>query len=435
MTAYNESLLTRLLDGIVLGVELMRDTDLSVFQGNITHTIETCCRTLIDTVDHLLDYSKINNFQLTKRRQEHATLPRGLRQGPTKSIQAGMKSLSSNVLLDALTEEVVESVFAGFNFQHISIAQLSKEKSSWPADRSANRRMDAMKAMEDLDPSRLATGEVKLKFGDASVFLVIDPGSSWAFFTESGAIRRIIMNLFGNALKHTQQGTIRVTLKQSDSKRSNERLVQITVADTGHGISQEYLRNDLFKPFSQEDSLAPGSGLGLSIVKKITSNLRGRITVTSLVNVGTTVTVALPLALPSPDTKLVEPDDEVEFNKQRDQLRGLRIRLIGFDQNRTADSEESDTVTNDVELNGHRLVRQICRDWLHMEVISGLQAEHLAPDLVLMSEDSLPPAGAPDALTKPPCIVVCANTLVAYQQSTAPESASRSGVLEFISQP
>ncbi|KAL2278762.1 hypothetical protein FJTKL_14213 [Diaporthe vaccinii] len=346
-----------------------------------------------------------------------------------------MKSLSSNVLLDALTEEVVESVFAGFNFQHISIAQLSKEKSSWPADRSANRRMDAMKAMEDLDPSRLATGEVKLKFGDASVFLVIDPGSSWAFFTESGAIRRIIMNLFGNALKHTQQGTIRVTLKQSDSKRSNERLVQITVADTGHGISQEYLRNDLFKPFSQEDSLAPGSGLGLSIVKKITSNLRGRITVTSLVNVGTTVTVALPLALPSPDTKLVEPDDEVEFNKQRVQLRGLRIRLIGFDQNRTADSEESDTVTSDVELNGHRLVRQICRDWLHMEVISGRQAEHLAPDLVLMSEDSLPPEGAPDALTKPPCIVVCANALVAYQQSTAPESASRSGVLEFISQP
>ena len=406
-----------------------------MFQGNITHTIETCCRTLIDTVDHLLDYSKINNFQRTKRRQEHAMAPRGLRQGSTKSIQAGMKSLSSNVRLDGLAEEVIESVFAGFNFQHISIAQLSKEKPSWPADRSANRRMDAMKAMEDLDPRRLATGEVKLKFGDASIFLVIDPGSSWTFFTESGAIRRIIMNLFGNALKHTQQGTIRVTLKQSNSKRSNERKVQITVADTGRGISQEYLRNHLFKPFSQEDSLAPGSGLGLSIVKKITSNLRGRVSVTSVVDVGTTVTVTLPLALPSPATKPIDADDEVEFNEQTDQLRGLRIRLLGFDQNRTTESEESDAVTNDVELNGHRLVRQICRDWLHMEVISGLQAEHLAPDLVLMSEDYLPPACAPDALTKPPCIVVCANALVAYQQSTAPESASRSGVFEFISQP
>lgn len=413
----------------------MRDTDLSVFQGNITHTVETCCRTLIDTVDHLLDYSKINNFQTTRRRQEHTTAPRAPRQGHTKSIKAGRKSLSSNVRLDVLTEEVIESVFAGFNFQHISIAQLSKEKSSRNADIYANRRMDAMKAMEDLDPSRLASGEVRLAFGDASIFLVIDPKSSWLFFTESGAIRRIVMNLFGNALKHTQKGTIRVSLKQTESKRSQERLVYITVADTGHGISQDYLRNELFKPFSQEDALAPGSGLGLSIVKKITSSLRGRITVTSVVNVGTTVTVVLPLPLPTPDAELIESDDEVEFNRQKEQLRGLRIRLLGFDENRTKESDESDTVTSDEELNGHRLIRQICRDWLHMEVVSGLEAEEWAPDLILMSGGALAPASATDALTKAPCIVVCANALVAYQLSTAPQSAGRSGVLEFISQP
>lgn len=428
-------MLTRISDGIVLGVELMRDTHLSVFQGNITHTVETCCRTLIDTLDHLLDYSKINNFQTTRRRQEHATASRATRHGRTKTIQAGMRSLSSNVRLDVLAEEVIESVFAGFNFQHLSIAQLSKEASSRAADIYANRRMDAMKAMEDLDPSRLTSGEVRLAFGDASIFLVIDPKSSWVFFTESGAIRRIVMNLFGNALKHTQKGTIRVSLKQTESKRNQERLVYITIADTGHGISQDYLSNELFKPFSQEDPLAAGSGLGLSIVKKITSSLRGRITVSSVVNVGTTVTVVLPLPVPPRDTELLESGDEVEFKKQMDQLRGLRIRLLGFDENRTKESEESDTVTTDEEVNGHRLIRQICRDWLHMEVISGLEAENLAPDLILMSEGVLSPEFATGTLPKAPCIVVCPNALVAYQQSTAPPSAESSGVLEFISQP
>lgn len=414
----------------------MRDTDLTVFQGNITHTIETCCRTLIDTVDHLLDYSKINNFKTGNSSQKHPSAPRGLRLGSTKSIQSGMKSLSTNVRLDALTEEVIESVFAGFNFQHISIAQLVKQRTAQNADISANRQMDAMRAMEDLDPSRTPSGDIQLTFGDASIFILIDHSCSWAFYTQPGAIRRIIMNLFGNSLKHTQKGTIRVILKQAPSKRHrNERLVTIIVADSGRGISQDYLRNELFKPFSQEDSLAPGSGLGLSIVKKITTQLRGRISVASVVGTGTTVTVVLPMVTSALETKLIQSDEDIEFTKLVRQLRGLRVRLLGFDENRTAQMEESTSSFDDQELNGHRLIRGICRDWLHMEVISGLQAQDLAPDLILWSESALPHGTAPDELTKPPCIVVCANALVAYQRSTAPGSADRSGVFEFISQP
>ncbi|KAJ4389288.1 hypothetical protein N0V93_006753 [Gnomoniopsis smithogilvyi] len=426
------------LHGIVLGVELMRDTDLTVFQGNITHTIETCCRTMIDTIDHLLDFSKINNFKTTKKRQKHATAPRGLpHSDSSRSIHAGMKSLSANVRLDALAEEVIESVFAGFNFQHISIAQLAKQKTALNADIHANRKMDAMRAMEDFDPNRTASGDMQLTFGDASIFLSIDSTCSWAFYTQPGAIRRIIMNLFGNSLKHTTKGTIRVILKQTKSKRrSNERLVSIIVADAGNGISQDYLRNELFKPFSQENALAPGSGLGLSIVKQITAQLRGRIKVSSEVGVGTTVTVILPLIALSPEAKLPESDEDTEFERQIKQLSGLRVRLLGFDENRTSETEESESVLDEEEVNGHRLIRAVCRDWLRMEAISGLQAEDLAPDLVLWSEDSLPLGTVPDqTLTKPPCIVVCANALVAYQRSTAPSSVKEPGILEFISQP
>lgn len=393
---------------------------------------------MIDTIDHLLDFSKINNFKTAEKGQRRAAAPRGHPHSESsRSIQAGMKSLSANVGLDALVEEVIESVFAGFNFQHISIAQLAKQKTSQHADIHANRRMDAMRAMEDLDPSRMASGDVQLTFGDVSIFLSIDPRCSWAFYTQPGAIRRIVMNLFGNSLKHTTKGTIRVFLKQTQSKRlSNDRLVSIIVADAGNGISQDYLRNELFKPFSQENTLAPGSGLGLSIVKQITSQLHGRIKVSSEVGIGTTVTVILPLTALSRETKLTMSDEDTEFGRQVKQLSGLRIQLLGFGENWASETDKSESILDDEELDGHGLIRGICRDWLHLEVISGLQAEHLAPDLVLWSEDALPKGWAPDeSLTKPPCIVVCANALVAYQRCTGPDSVGRARVFEYISQP
>lgn len=62
------------LHGVVLGIELLNDTDLTVFQGNATHTIETCCRTLMDTIDHLLDYAKVNSFAAPHKQASTVTL-------------------------------------------------------------------------------------------------------------------------------------------------------------------------------------------------------------------------------------------------------------------------------------------------------------------------------------------------------------------------
>lgn len=69
------------------------------------------------------------------------------------------------------------------------------------------------------------------------------------------------------------------------------REVNLVVTDTGQGISPEYLRTKIFTPFAQENSMAAGTGLGLSLVRSIVNMLGGEIDIKSTVDVGTVVTV------------------------------------------------------------------------------------------------------------------------------------------------
>ena len=142
---------------------------------------------------------------------------------------------------------------------------------------------------------------------DVEVLLDIARGD-FVFTTQPGALRRIIMNLFGNSLKYTDKGLIVVSLtlqemKDQDGLSSNDTLLEISVKDTGKGISSEYLRSNLFTPFSQEDTLATGVGLGLSIVKSIINTMNGSIEFASKIGQGTEVSVKIPLIrLPGTET-------------------------------------------------------------------------------------------------------------------------------------
>ncbi|KAL7948015.1 putative histidine kinase/response regulator [Trichoderma barbatum] len=417
------------LHGAVLGIELLRDTELTVFQGNIAHTIEICCRTLVDTVDHLLDYSKVNRFIQTRRKGGQASEPRGLRPGTARSVEEGMLSLYKHIRLDGIVEEVMDGVYAGFNFMHMAL-QLAKHKNSaHSSDWTAMRRLDAMQAMEELGSNG------KIALGEVTVFLEIDHAFNWRFYTQPGAIRRIVMNLLGNSLKYTQKGSIKVRLTQSKPKRksSADAIVHIIVADTGKGIGEDYLRNDLFKPFSQEDHLAPGTGLGLSFVKQITSQLRGRVNVDSRVNVGTIVKVSLPLmqTLTPPDGTPMLAENEGELDKHVTEASGLRVRLLGFDigkrgKRRMLDGSYTELMTE---------VERICRDWLGLNIITEEEADEQAPDCVIWVEDTLANSPLENLMQGPPCVVLCKNTLVAYKSAAQFERVKAHRIFEFVAQP
>ena len=409
------------LHGIILATELLNDTELDVFQGNAAHTVEICCRTLLDTIDHLLDYSKVNNLT-EKRKLGSSGDPPNLGKR-VKADLFGKKQLWLNARLDGLVEEVVESVFAGFNFQHMSIRQLSKQDTKKHIDTAAHRRSDFAQAMEQLSPGH-GHGGYRMQLDNVSVYLSIDPTCDWMFHLQPGAIRRIVMNLFGNALKYTSKGSIQISLTQATPafrRSTTERVVKLTVKDTGKGMTEDFLRYKIFKPFSQEDELATGTGLGLSLVKVIVSQLQGQISVKSQVQVGTTITVTLQLDQPSQASSLpLElPEEDQVFEEQVRELTGLRVQLSGFDS-----SERG---------NERAAVEDICRRWLHLDIASDPE---IIPDIVLRSEDA-PPESLGDVarLAKTPTVVVCQNALAAYQQFTRFDTAGQSGIFDFISQP
>ncbi|MGF7032150.1 signal transduction histidine kinase [Paenibacillus mucilaginosus] len=108
-------------------------------------------------------------------------------------------------------------------------------------------------------------------------------------------LSQVWLNLIGNALKFTpESGTVRIAIKTGVDK------VQVKVSDTGIGISEEDLAH-IFRRFYKADrsrtSANGGSGLGLSIVKKIIELHGGTIAVESRPGEGTEFTVTLPYVL------------------------------------------------------------------------------------------------------------------------------------------
>lgn len=412
------------LHGIILGIEMLNDTDMNVTQGDIVHTLEACGRTLADTLDHLLDYAKINNFHTTAR-----PLPRGITKNTQRSIEAGMMAIRSSVKIDVLVEEVMDSIFAGFNFQYLSIAQLKKLDSAQEPDVAANLRLDSMRAKEELNLSS-STQAAPVAFNDVVVLFHAAPGTDWVFDTQPGAIRRIVMNLFGNSLKYTDKGLIVFSLDQRSPKtgtgNNRERQVTINVSDTGRGISEDFLKHDLFKPFSQENPLTAGTGLGLSLVKRITSQLHGRMSVQSRVGLGTTISVTLPLSIPAESAaEQTRRSEEDPFETQLKQLSGLRIRVLGFGL--------VCTLVNGEQHNANATIGDMCRDWLGLEVLANSDDGNAVPDFVLVSEDAFLERSRDSTLSKLPCVVVCVNVLVAHQLSSRAKECR--DTVEFIYQP
>jgi two-component system sensor histidine kinase BarA len=106
------------------------------------------------------------------------------------------------------------------------------------------------------------------------------------------ALRRVLDNLVGNALKFTPPGgRVTVWLQQNEDK------VELQVSDTGVGIPSDHLGR-IFDRFYQVDGSATrrfgGVGLGLALVKEIVEAHGGQVTVASQLGKGTTFTVLLP---------------------------------------------------------------------------------------------------------------------------------------------
>ncbi len=110
--------------------------------------------------------------------------------------------------------------------------------------------------------------------------------------TDANSTKQVLLNLISNARDAiTPPGIITISTKRIDNE------IRISVKDTGCGISQEMM-GKIFLPFFTTKEVGKGTGLGLSVSYNIVKNLGGRIEVESLVGVGSTFTVTLPIETP-----------------------------------------------------------------------------------------------------------------------------------------
>jgi signal transduction histidine kinase len=124
-------------------------------------------------------------------------------------------------------------------------------------------------------------------------------------YADATRLRQIVLNLGTNALKFTEAGEL-VLGAERRQLLSGELGVAITVRDSGIGIAKQDLPR-LFEEFTElsaRDKNRPGSGLGLSIVQKLTHLHGGTVEVQSRVGVGSKFTVVLPLRARSPEEAL-----------------------------------------------------------------------------------------------------------------------------------
>jgi CheY-like chemotaxis protein/HPt (histidine-containing phosphotransfer) domain-containing protein len=112
-------------------------------------------------------------------------------------------------------------------------------------------------------------------------------------------LRQVLLNLLGNAIKFTESGevSLRVT---PDADSSVPTALRFTISDTGIGIPGEKL-GQVFEPFTQADSSTTrrfgGSGLGLTISKRLVELMGGRIWVESEVGEGSVFSFAVPFEI------------------------------------------------------------------------------------------------------------------------------------------
>lgn len=127
------------------------------------------------------------------------------------------------------------------------------------------------------DALKVTEGNAKKK--ELLLLLDCDPGIPEQLLGDSQRLSQIIINLVGNSIKFTLQGSITLRTRKIHEIQNKFR-IRIEVEDSGIGVSKN-LQNDLFEPFTQGDSSDVreygGSGLGLSICKRLVQAMGGEI--------------------------------------------------------------------------------------------------------------------------------------------------------------
>ena len=203
--------------------------------------------------------------------------------------------------------------------RELSREQLSHQQKTYLShtDTAARHLLSIINSI--LDISKIEAGEVELDDHDFSLEALIGNLRSILFIKaakkgldlscnlsdriwpahrgDSARIRQVLINLLGNAIKFTMQGSVQLDVEVVE-ENADSQAIRVEISDTGVGMDHQYL-DQLFSKFSQEERSTSrrfgGTGLGMSITREIINLMGGSIEVQSQKGKGTKVTIELTL--------------------------------------------------------------------------------------------------------------------------------------------
>ncbi|OQE38598.1 hypothetical protein PENCOP_c008G08991 [Penicillium coprophilum] len=407
------------LHGIFGTTELLNDTAMDALQRGFLHTVSSCAFTLLGSINQLLEYAGINDVRSNPVVKStgggiHETSVDRKGAAALRSSQSGKVDIDTCVELDAAVEDAVETVFAGYSFFNSPQTPLRVVAG---ASSFGNKRPKMQ--------------------GGVRVILDIDRTHNWKFSTQAGAWHVILTNIFGNALKFTQDGYIYISAKASPAKYRKDgevtsSTVTVTVKDTGCGIDPDFLKAGLFNAFSQEDSMTTGNGIGFNITQRTILSLGGDIQVNSEKDIGTEVLVTVTLNHSSSLENLDKLNSHSPIAMTQRLTRAKTIGILGLE-------------TSELHTALYTSLQQLCHDWFSMEVIlvESTQTQFAHCDLYISPHEYLDIgnleiraiAPGPDARLSSPVIIICPSPRIAHSLSVGARNRGDTQVLEFISQP
>lgn len=327
------------LHGILAASELLGDSNLDQNQDALLSTVRTCGLQLIETVNHVLDFTKLSG---------------GSKHMPTKpQIKLSKTNLTDLIL------QTVECCWLGARGK--SMQQGEESLGSFYAP-----------IVQGLLPHE---ERVQVQHALAHVETVLDLGpreGGWNVICETGGLRRSLMNIYSNALKFTKDGYVQVVLRELPTSPGPGRItVQLAVIDTGKGIGKTFLKDQIFQPFSQENPLQPGTGLGLAIVNSIMRSeaIKGNVEVWSIEGEGTEIRLTF-------DVEVFEDPNHVAVDRTIGN--GLTIGFVNYDPKHRGLQLSREVMTQYAEHLGFTVAADYrTADILIMNELSGIEQENL----------------------------------------------------------
>lgn len=231
------------------------------------------------------------------------------------------------------------------------------------------------------------------------------PGVPKNLYTDGLRLKQILKNLLSNACKFTDEGSVVLRARMPSQTEmagvlgyADDNWVALSVADTGIGMSDD-IKDQVFEAFNQGDGSIGrkygGSGLGLSISRRLAELLKGHLTVSSIEGKGTTFTLFLPLAANHFDGPVVNvlPESGASLEVQDSATLALvpdELKLLKDCHFVLADDEMRTVFQLGDELSQRGLDPQIVRS---AQELLQLAATIPSPSVVLVNPDCEPLSG------------------------------------------